>query len=113
MKTFPQLAPKWNVALTLFQQDGKLEYLKYVMEHKLDIDKANMCIVGEAHGFKMYYFQPSDAAPIRGRCDGCRNISQVFQLMFRGNAPNKDRLKDIEETKDTFVNHWNEEHVKH
>jgi len=97
--TFEEICPKWTQRLINMTQQEREEY-------GLKLIGCSVCFVGEAHGGNQY-----------GGCEECLNFCgfQAGGLCYQFSANNWYKPMDWEEfeqTKQAFVKHFNEVHVK-
>ncbi len=86
-----EISPSWNQRLSKLPV-SLLTKIKWY----LDIYDKNTCVVGEAYGFNSHYADD---------CDKCDKFSLDFESYFM-----KNQFRELEATKERFVQHWNEQH---
>ena len=94
--TFSDIPPKWATRLAEQQQlpgPMSIRWLRWWFE----IINPSRCVVGEAHGSTRSYSYS---------CAECGKIGNKFSLFYTLHLCSK-----IEENKQRFVNHWNNEHT--
>ena len=85
------ISPTWNQRLSKLP----VPFLTKIKWY-LDIHDKNTCVVGEAYGFNSHYAKD---------CDKCDKFSLGFESHFM-----KNQFRELESTKEQFVQHWNEQH---
>lgn len=86
-----EIAPTWSQRLSKLPVPCLTK-----MKWFLDLHNRDICIVGEAHGFTSHYVH---------ECDMCDKFSLDFESHFM-----KNQFKELEATKEQFVEHWNASH---
>jgi hypothetical protein len=96
--TLSNISPKWAKRLG-DQQKLPIPLSITWIRWWFEITSASKCVVGEAYSLSRSY---TDS------CRECGNIGDKFTLYFTLNLCSK-----LEKNKQSFVNHWNKEHVRH
>jgi hypothetical protein len=95
--TLSNISPKWAKRLG-DQQKLPIPLSITWIRWWFEITSASKCVVGEAYSLSRSY---TDS------CRECGNIGDKFTLYFTLNLCSK-----LEKNKQSFVNHWNKEHVR-
>ena len=92
--TLEDISPKWGMRLKGENMPSfmSLTWLRW----RYELQKTSRCVVGEAYGYSSDYTED---------CDECNRIGCKFLYYFMLN-----RRKRLEQNKQEFVKHWNEEH---
>ena len=92
--TLEDISPKWGMRLKGENMPSfmSLTWLRW----RYELQKTSRCVVGEAYGYSSDYTED---------CDECNRIGCKFLYYFMSN-----RRKRLEQNKQEFVKHWNEEH---
>src|SRR5918997_3587818 len=92
--TLEDISPKWAMRLKSENMPSfmSLTWLRW----RYELQKTSRCVVGEAYGYSSDYTED---------CDECNRIGCKFLYYFMLN-----RRKRLEQNKQEFVKHWNEEH---
>jgi hypothetical protein len=92
--TFEDISPKWAMRLKSENMPSfmSLTWLRW----RYELQKTSRCVVGEAYGYSSDYTED---------CDECNRIGCKFLYYFMLN-----RRKRLEQNKQEFIKHWNEEH---
>ena len=92
--TLEDISPKWAMRLKSENMPSFMSLTWLRWRHELQ--KQSKCVVGEAYGYSPHYTQ---------NCAECEEIGCKFLYYFMSN-----RRKKLEQNKQEFVKHWNEEH---
>src|ERR687892_2888055 len=92
--TLEDISPKWAMRLKSENIPSFMSLTWLRWRHELQ--KQSKCVVGEAYGYSPHYTQ---------NCAECEEIGCKFLYYFMSN-----RRKKLEQNKQEFVKHWNEEH---
>lgn len=100
MKTFKQLAPKWNRALEILKKDGYAMYTRFTWGNDLDMSQYDKCVVAESWGWyrKEYRFM----------CPTCMNLADDFSEALPDAIDGRGRR--MSSVKSRFVKHRNRMH---
>jgi len=98
--TIHEISPQWARLLPLIPKTDIQQF--YKNGTVLDISNPKFCVVGEAHGFKGDYMSCVSGKDF---CQGCFNHSVNFASVLQR------KPSDRKELVNSFVNHWNNNHV--